>query len=144
MSVPFVIEALLVARRACRDGAVERARQCREDMQATETARAAIEQRFKRTVALRADCVTRLARLARDGADATAEHARTAEHVAMLGARADEIRFDLSRAEHAHAIARAQLEEAMTFLTRAQKRLDAALERKAEWEREARNAGLRA
>jgi chromosome segregation ATPase len=144
MSVPFVIEALLVARRACRDGAVERARQCGAEMQAAEAARAAIEQRFRRTVALRADCVTRLARLARDGADAAAEHARTAEHVAMLGARADDIRIELSRAEHALAVARAQLEEALAFLTRAQQRLDAALERKAEWEREARNAGLRA
>ena len=144
MSVPFVIEALLVARRACRDGAVERARQCREDMQAAEATRAAIEQRFKRTVALRADCVTRLARLARGGAEATAEHARTAEHVAMLGTRADEIRFELSRAEHVLAIARAQLEEAMAFLNRAQARLDAALERKSAWEHEARNAGLRA
>ena len=144
MSVPFVIEALLVARRACRDGAFERARQCRDEMHAAETERAAIEQRFKRTLALRADCVTRLARLARDGADAAAEHTRTAEYVAMLGARADEIRFDLSRAEHALAIARGQLEEAIAFLTRAQNRLDAALERKAEWEREVRNIELRA
>jgi phage shock protein A len=62
----------------------------------------------------------------------------------MLGARADDIRIDLSRAEHTLAIARAQLEEALTFLTRAQKRLDAALERKAEWEHEARNAERRA
>jgi len=62
----------------------------------------------------------------------------------MLGARADDIRIDLSRAEHALAIARAQLEEALAFLTRAQKRLDAALERRAEWEHEARNAERRA
>ena len=144
MNVPFVIEALLVARRACRDGAFERARQCRAEMQAAEAARTTIEQRLQRTLALRADCVTRLARLARDGADAAAEHSRIAEHVGMLGARAGDIRIDLSRAEHALAIARAQVEEAIAFLTRAQKRLDAALERKAEWEREIRNIELRA
>ena len=144
MNVPFVIEALLVARRACRDGAVERARQCRDEMQAAETARTTIEQRLQRTLALRADCVTRMARLARDGAEAAAERTHAGEHVAMLGARADDIRIDLSRAEHTLAIARAQLEEALTFLTRAQKRLDAALERKAEWEHEARNAERRA
>jgi hypothetical protein len=144
MNVPFVIEALLVARRACRDGAFERARQCRAEMQIAETARAAIEQRLQRTLALRADCVTRMARLARDGAEAALEHTRAAEHVAMLGARADDIRIDLSRAEHALAIARAQAEEAVAFLTRAQKRLDAAFERKAEWERQARDVELRA
>jgi hypothetical protein len=95
MNVPFVIEALLVARRACRDGAGERARQCRDEMQAAETARTTIEQRLQRTLALRADCVTRMARLARDGAEAAAERTHAGEHVAKLGARADDIRIDL-------------------------------------------------
>jgi chromosome segregation ATPase len=144
MTVPFVIEALLVARRACRDGAFERARQCRAEMQTAEAARTTIEQRLSRTLALRADCVTRLARLARDGADPEPEHGHIAEHVAMLGARADDIRIELSRAEHALAVSRAQAEEAIAFLTRAQKRLDAALERKAVWELESSNAERRA
>lgn len=144
MNVPFVIEALLVARRACRDGAVERARQCRADVQAAEAARATIEQRLRRTLALQTDCVTRLARSARDGADAALENRRTEEHVAMLGSRAHDIRFELSRAEHAAAMARAQLDDAMAFLTRAQKRLDAALQRKAEWEQEVQQAERRA
>lgn len=144
MNVPFVIEALLVARRACRDGAVERARQCRADMQAAEAVRATIDQRLQRTLALRADCVTRLARLARNGTDSAPEQGRTEEHVAMLGARADDIRIELSRAERAAAMARAQHDDAIAFLMRAQNRLDAAFERKAEWEREVENAQLRA
>jgi hypothetical protein len=144
MKMPFVIEALLVARRARRDGAFERVRQCRTDWQNADAARAAIEQRLKRTLALRADCVVRLARMARDGVDSALEYGRAEEHVAMLGARADDIRIELSRAEHAVAMARAQLDHALALFMRAQKRFDVALERKADWEREVEKAELRA
>ena len=143
MTLPFVIEALLVARRACRDGAFERARRCGARCRPPKRhARRSIS--ASRTLALRADCVTRLARLARDGADTAPEHGHIAEHVAMLGAHADDIRIELSRAEHALAIARAQAQEAVAFLARAQNRLDAALERKAVWELESSNAERRA
>jgi hypothetical protein len=144
MKLPFVIEALIVARRARRDGALDRVRQRRADVQAADAARAAIAERLQRTRALRAECVVRLARLARDGVESALEYGRAEDHVAMLGARADDIGLELSRAEHAVAMARAQLDAAIALFMRAQKRFDAALERKAQWEREVEKAELRA
>ncbi|HJT97757.1 MAG TPA: hypothetical protein VJ696_05520 [Rhodanobacteraceae bacterium] len=144
MSLPFVIEALLVARRARRDGAFERVRQARADVRAAETARDAIDLRLQRTLGLRVDCVARLGAMAGDGVASALEYGRAEDHIAMLGARADEIRIELSRAEHAVAMARTKLDHAIAEFMRAQKRLDAVLEQKAQWEREAGKAELRA
>jgi len=52
----------------------------------------------------------------------------------MLGARADDIRIELSHAERAVAMARTRLEHAIAEFMRTHKQLEAALEQKAEWE----------
>jgi hypothetical protein len=144
MSLPFVIEALLVARRARRDGAFERVRQCRAEVRAAEATRDATAYSLERTVALRASCVTRLVAMAEEGVASSLEYGRAEDHIAMLGARADDIRIELSRAEHTVAMARAKLDDAVAQFMRAQKRLDAALEQKAQWENEVEKAELRA
>jgi hypothetical protein len=143
MSLPFVIEALLVARRARRDGAFERVRQCRVDVRDAEAARDALSQNLARTATLRGDCITRLS-AAEAGVDSSIDYGRVEDHIAMLGARADEIRIELSRAEHALAKARAKLDHEIQEFLRAQKRLDAVLEQKDEWERAVEQAELRA
>jgi len=144
MSLPFVIEALLVARRARRDGAFERVRQARADVRDAETARDAISLNLERTTTLRGDCITRLSSMAVDGVASSLDYGRAEDHIAMLGARADEIRIELSRAQHAVAMARTKLDHAIAEFMRAQKRLDAVLEQKAQWEKEVDRAELRA
>jgi chromosome segregation ATPase len=144
MSLPFVIEALLVARRARRDGAFERVRQSRAEVRDAETARDKIELNLKRTTTLRGDCIAKLGAMAEDGVASSLDYGRAEDHIAMLGVRADDIRIELSRAEHAVAMARTKLDHAITEFMRAQKRLDAAEEQKAQWESEVEMAELRA
>ena len=144
MNPPFVIEALIVARRARRDGAFERVRQCRAEVQAAEATRDAIDQRLQRTLALRAHCMARLGGMAEEGVASAVDYGRAEDHVAMLGARADDIRTELARADHTVAMARARLDDTIALFLRAQKRFDAALEQKARWEKEVEKAELRA
>ena len=134
MSLPFVIEALLVARRARRDGAFERLRQCRADVRDAEKARDAITLALNRTTTLRTECIARSSAIAREGVESPADRARAEDHIAMLGTRADEIRLELSRADRAVATARTRLEHAIAEFMRTHKQLEAALEQKAEWE----------
>jgi flagellar biosynthesis chaperone FliJ len=135
MSLPFVIEALLVARRARRDGAFERVRQCRVEVRDAESARDRIALNLNRTATLRTECIARLSATAGEGAS-SAEYGRAEDHIAMLGARADEIRIELSHAERAVTMARSRLEHAIAEFMRTHKQLDAALEQKAQWENE--------
>jgi chromosome segregation ATPase len=136
MSLPFVIEALLVARRARRDGAFERVRQCRADVRDAESARDKIAQTLARTATLRTDRITQLTAMAAEGISAPADFGRAEDHIAMLGARADDIRIELARAERAVATARTRLEHAIAEFMRTHKHLEAALEQKAQWESE--------
>lgn len=132
MSLPFVIEALLVARRARRDGAFERVRQCRVEVRDAESARDRIASGLNRTTTLRGECIARLT--SGDGVASSVDYARAEDHIAMLGARADDIRTELSHAERAVAMARNRLEHAIAEFMRTHKQLEAALEQKAEWE----------
>ena len=134
MSLPFVIEALLVARRARRDGAFERVRQCRVEVRDAESARDRIASSLNRTATLRGECITRLTATSGDDAESSVDYARAEDHIAMLGARADDIRIELSHAERAVAMARTRLEHAIAEFMRTHKQLEAALEQKAEWE----------
>lgn len=136
MSLPFVIEALLVARRARRDGAFERLRGCRTELREAESAREKMALNLHRTSTLRGDCITRLSAMIAENVASSADYARTEEHIAMLGARADEIRAELSRAEHAVARAKTKVEHAIAEFMRTHEQLDAVLEQKAQWERE--------
>jgi Xaa-Pro aminopeptidase len=144
MSLPFVIEALLVARRARRDGAFERVREWRIDVRNAESTRDAIALSLQRTTMLQAERVARLSAMAGASAASSPDDARAAAHIAMLDARAQEMRSELSRAEHTVTAARTKLEREIAEFMRAQKQLDAALEQKAQWEREIENGELRA
>lgn len=134
MSLPFVIEALLVARRARRDGAFERLRECRTELRDAESAREKIALNLNRTSTLRGECIVRLSAMAAGRNASSVEDAHAEEHIAMLGARVDEIRAQLSRAEHAVAKARTKVEHAIAEFMRTHEQLDAVLEQKAQWE----------
>jgi chromosome segregation ATPase len=136
MTTKFALEALLVARRARRDGAFERVRACREEVRDAETARDAIAKKLQATLKMRADCVERLVALARDASGSVLDYERAEGHIAMLRSRADDIRADLARADHTVAMARTKLQDAIALFMRAQARLDAVLEQKAKWQRE--------
>jgi len=134
MSLPFVIEALLVARRARRDGAFERVRECRAEVRDAEDTRDRIALSLNRTTTLRTERIAQLSAMAGEGGAASADFARSEAHIAMLGSRADEIRIELSLAERAVAAERTRLEHAIGEFMRTHKQLDAALEQKAQWE----------
>jgi chromosome segregation ATPase len=136
MTTRFALEALLIARRARRDGAFERVRGCREEVRAAEAARDAVAKKLQTTLKMRADCVERIVALARDPSGSVLDYERAEGHIAMLRARAEDIRADLARADHAVAMARTKLQDAIALFMRAQARLDAVLEQKAKWQRE--------
>jgi len=139
--IAFPLGPLLVARRARRDRTVHEVKQRQAVVQTREAERDAAQQRLSAAVDERAGQVKRLTAMLTSSSPT--ELTRAEQRIALLAARAEQLREELTAAEERLAHARAQWREAVAAFRQAQAKVDALREQESRWRAQLRHEAQR-